>query len=181
MSETIYLNPDSLREWQDNRLEYLRYSYDLKPSDKVIDIGSYRREWADAIKAKFGCEVECFDALDQKAAWIHNGHIAMGGAFYYTSMFAQEKPTQYACVDIAPYLQTEIALVKINIEGAEYPLLDYIIEKGLMGNIRHLQVQFHLIEGANCEREYELLAKRLSVTHDLVWRYPFCWESWKLK
>lgn len=27
--------------------ESLRYQYDLKPTDKVLDIGSYRREFAE--------------------------------------------------------------------------------------------------------------------------------------
>lgn len=181
MSETISLNPDSLKQWQDERLEYLRYSYDLNGADKVIDIGSYRREWADKITHDFGCHVECFDALDNKAAWLFNGRIAMGGAYYYNSMFAEDKPNEYDCVDIAPYLQQEIALMKINIEGGEYDLLNYIIDKGLMGNIRNLQVQFHLIEGQDCNDRYGELAIKLSVTHKLSWRYPFCWESWELK
>lgn len=173
----VRLDPVILKQWQDENLEYLRYSYDLKPTDKVLDIGSYRREWADKIIKDFGCSVECFDALDNKAAWLFNGKIAMGGAYYYTSMFEQAT-TEYWCVDIAPYLREEIALVKINIEGGEYQLIDYIIESGLMKNIKDLQVQFHFIQGADSEKEYNLLAKRLSFTHKPTWRYPFCWENW---
>lgn len=181
MNETVYLNPDSLKQWQDERLEYLRYSYSLKPTEKVLDIGSYRREWADKITHDYGCQVECFDALDNKAAWLYDGHIAMGGAFYYTSMFAEEKPNQYACVDIARYLQEEVALVKINIEGAEYLLLGYIISLGLHRNIKNLQVQFHQIGGVDYNSQYKAIADDLLKTHKLSWRYPFCWENWSRK
>jgi hypothetical protein len=162
-------------------MELLRYTYELYPEDFVLDIGSYLKEWGNEIVKRYGCSVEYFDALDNKAAWIFDGKLSFGGAYYYTSMFAEEKTVEYKCVDIAPYLNKEIRLVKINIEGGEYQLLDYIIEKGLMNNIVDLQVQFHLVEGADSEREYELLAKRLSVTHDLTWRYPFCWENWTIK
>ncbi len=174
----VTIDPEILKIWQDENLEHLRYEYDLQPGEKCLDIGSYRREWADEMIKRYGVEVECFDALDNKAAWLFNGRLAMGGQYYYTSMY-ETTTTEYWCVDIAPYLQEEIAVLKMNIEGGEYKLLDYIIEKGLMSNVRNLQVQFHLIEGANSKREYELLAKRLSVTHECVWRYPFVWENWK--
>lgn len=179
--DQVTLNKQSLATWQEQDLEQVRYDYDLSPTDTVLDIGSYRREWGAKIQAMYGCHVEFFDALDNRAAWLFDGELEMGGAFYYTSMFAEKKPFVFTCVDIAPYLQDKVALVKINIEGGEYKLIDYIIETGCIGNITNLQVQFHLIEGANSEKEYELLAKRLSVTHNLVWRYAFCWENWEKK
>jgi hypothetical protein len=179
----ISLNQDSLREWQGQDMEPIRYAYDLLPEDTVLDIGSYKREWGKEIEQRYGCKVEYFEALDNRAAWLFDGTIEMGGAFYYTTAFAKEKPHRYGCVDIAPYLQREIALVKINIEGGEYALLDYIIEKGLMGNITELQVQFHVIDNPDIDYEkvYKWLAEQLSQTHELTWRWPFCWENWRRK
>jgi hypothetical protein len=176
--ETVSLNPESLRQWQEQDMEIIRYGYELYPDDTVLDIGSYQREWGNKIAADHGCHVEYFDALDNRAAWLFDGELKMGGAYYYTSMFTPGWQT-YHCVDIAPFLQAEVALVKINIEGGEYDLLNYIIEKGLMKNIINLQVQFHLIEGVDCEGAYKELAKQLSLTHKISWRYPFCWESWE--
>lgn len=161
--------------------EELRYQYDLKPTDTVLDIGSYRREFADKIISLYGCKVECFDALDNRAAWLFDGKIAMGGNYLYTSIYADKIDKEYWCVDIAKFLQSPVALVKVNIEGGEYRLIDYIIERGLMKNIGNLQVQFHLIRGADCEKQYSLLAKRISVTHELTWQTPFVWENWELK
>lgn len=177
----VTLNPDSLKQWQEEDMEPLRYAYDLLPEDIVLDIGSYRREWGKEIVDRYGCKVEYFDALDNRAAWTYTGDIEMGGAFYYTSIFAKDKPFKFACVDIAPFLEKEIRLVKINIEGGEYELLQYIFEKGLMNNIVDLQVQFHLIEGRDWEKQYQEIAKYLSQTHELSWRYPFCWENWTRK
>jgi hypothetical protein len=164
--------------WQEQKLEHLRYEYDLKPEDVVLDIGSYRREFADGITKKFGCKVKCFDALDGNAAWTHEGRILMGGLFYYTSAFDQENQKEFKCVDIAPYLK-DIALCKINIEGMEYALIEYMIAKGLIGEIKNIQVQFHLISGVDCEGLYTRLAEKLSKTHKITWRYPFVWENWE--
>lgn len=166
-------------EWQEGNLEYLRYEYYLKPGDYVLDIGSYRREFADEIIKKFGCRVECFDALDDRAAWTHDGVLTMGGAFYYTSAFDTKGQRQVKCVDIAPFIKS-VSLCKINIEGMEYALLEYILDKGLIGEIKNLQVQFHLIEGTDCKGLYQRIANRLSETHKLTWRYPFVWENWEL-
>ena len=159
--------------------EELRYQYDLKPSDLVLDIGSYRREFADKIISLYGCRVECFDALDQKAAWLYDGNLAMGGEYLYTSALADNPDREYACVDIARYLQSEVALVKMNIEGGEYALIRYIFDSYLMKNIKNLQVQFHYVDGMNCDKLYGDLASLLSLTHKLTWRFPFVWESWE--
>jgi hypothetical protein len=170
---------NDLTQWQEQNLEYLRYEYDLNPSDYVIDIGSYRREWADTIKQKFGCHVECFDALDNRAAWTHNGTIKLGGQYYYTSAFDDVNKQDFTCVDIAPFLNKEVALCKINIEGMEYELIMYMINSGLMKNIKNLQVQFHLIDSIDCKTTYRELAKRLRETHSITWQHPFIWENWK--
>lgn len=175
----VSLNEISLKEWQDNNLEYLRYQYDLKPDDYVIDIGSYRQEWADGIRHKYGCHVECFDALDNKAAWIKDGTIRLGGQYYYTSQFDNTNTKEFKCYDIAPFLNKEVALCKINIEGMEYVLIQYIISQGLIKNIKNLQVQFHLIEEENTQVMYDTIKAQLSKTHFLTWQYPFCWESWQ--
>lgn len=166
-------------EWVEKNLEELRYKYDLLPGDKVLDIGSYQRQFANEIVKRYGCEVECFDALDNRAAWLYDGSLQMGGAYYYTSMFITNPYSTYKCVDIARYLNEEIALVKINIEGGEYKLLDYIIDTGLVKNIKNIQVQFHLIEGMKCDEMYFDISQRLKQTHRLTWRYPFVWENWK--
>ena len=178
----VTLDKENLRIWQEQDLEHLRYhSYRLNPSDTVLDIGAYRNEWGNEIKRMYGCHVEVFEAMDNKAAWLFDGRIEMGGAYYYTSMYESVKTASYKCVDIAPYIQKEIALVKINIEGAEYDLLDYIISKGLHKNVRNFQVQFHMVDGMDYETRYKKIAESLSETHEIDWRYPFVWESWKRK
>jgi len=166
--------------WQHQGLEWMRYEYNLNPEDTVLDLGSYRMEFANKIKEMYGCKVECFEALDNMAAWTHNGTIKMGGQYYYSSMYEENADKEYKCVDIKPYLQKEIALMKINIEGAEYELLKHIIENGLHKNVKNIQVQFHLVDGIDTEKLYKEISDELTKTHKLTWRYPFVWENWEL-
>lgn len=180
----VTLNQTSLIQWQENNLEHLRYEYpDIQPGELCLDIGSYQREWGKQMELNYQVKVEYFDALDNRAAWTYNGKLLFGGAYYYTTPFAgdSEATTWYQCVDIAEYLQQEIAVVKINIEGGEYELLNYILMTDLIKNVRHLQVQFHQVSTIDYKKMYEAIVSELSKTHELVWRYPYCWEYWKRK
>lgn len=186
----VTLNEEAQTEWHTKNLECLRYEYNLKPTDLVIDIGAYTGEWATQIFARYGCKLIVVEPgpwiigfqhgeVINKAASTFNGKLKFGGAFYYTS--AHEDLThEYECFDINELLSQheEIALLKMNVEGAEYDLLPRMFSAGLQKRIRNLQVQFHLIEGQDCHAGYEMIAAELENTHRLEWRYPFVWESW---
>lgn len=186
----VTLNEESQSIWQSENLEYLRYEYDLRLTDTVIDLGAYRGEWANEIRARYGCcviAVEPTDSIDdypceyiKKAAWTFDGKLRFGGAFYYTSSF-EHSVREYECFDVNTLLERfdEIALLKINIEGAEYGLLNHIIDARLHKRIRNLQVQFHLIEDEPIEEMYGAIASKLRETHHLTFYYPFCWENWR--
>jgi hypothetical protein len=186
----VTLNEESQAIWQSRNLEHLRYEYDLQPNDIVIDIGAYRGEWANEIKRRYGCTpivIEPTDAIDgydgeiiKQAAWIEQGTLLVGGAFYYTSHY-EEPTSEVQCFDINDLLakHDEIALVKINIEGAEYVLLDHIITHGYHKRICNLQVQFHQLAPEPYAAWYSGIAGRLKLTHRIEWRWPFCWESWR--
>lgn len=169
-----------LKEWQEGDLEHLRYDYDISENDLCLDLGSYKREWAIGMVKKHRCKVECFDALDNRAAWINDGVLSMGGAFYYTSLYDDYGVQEFRCVDIARFLQKEIGVMKINIEGGEYELLDYIIGKGLHKNVKNIQVQFHIIKDFPYEERYNNIKEKLNLTHKLTFRYPYVWENWQL-
>ena len=71
-----------------------------------------------------------------------------------------------------------IDLIKINIEGGEYPLLKHIADKNELAIIDEYQIQFHnFVEGAGSKRNN--LIDKLSKTHKRTWCYKFVWENWK--
>jgi hypothetical protein len=73
-----------------------------------------------------------------------------------------------------------VDLLKLNIEGAEYDVLDRIIELNLLPHIKNIQIQFHRFV-PDCERRRNVIRNYLSKTHTCVWNYDWIWEGWKLK
>lgn len=189
----VTLHPDSLATWQDQRLEHLRYEYNLNRESNVIDLGAYQGEWANEIYARFDCNIVVVEPTEyirnfqhgyiiNKAAGTHNGKVSFGGRAYYTSAF-ELGDHEYECFDINPFLESfeSIDLLKINIEGSEYNVLSHIIGAGLHARIKNIQVQFHQIDSLPYERWYKEISDKLTQTHSLTWRYPYCWENWRLK
>ena len=73
-----------------------------------------------------------------------------------------------------------IDLMKINIEGGEYDLLDHLITSNLVSRIKNIQVQFHdFIPDANSRMKN--IQNELAKTHELTYQYKFVWENWRLK
>lgn len=192
----VTLNQESLAQWMADNAEGLRYKYDIPAGGIVIDIGGcigdfFRpalAKWPHAMFVVFeptdyanNIPVRPIDNLVKAAAWVYDGEINLAGSFFATSEFEDGPKTAYKCVDIAKYLQQETALVKINIEGSEINLIAHMINTGVIKNIQNLQVQFHMVGGIDSEMFYQLLKSQLELTHDLQWRYPFVWESWKRK
>jgi hypothetical protein len=67
--------------------------------------------------------------------------------------------------------------MKINIEGAEYCVLESLIDN--IEKIGGILVQFHKIDFY--QQRYDDIAEELSKTHNLKWRFPFVWEYWEQK
>lgn len=189
----VTLNENSLAAWQHENLEHIRYEYDLNPTSRVIDLGAYKGEWANELHNRYGCKVVVVEPTEyindfrngiivNKAAGTHNGIMSFGGRAYYTSSF-ETGDHEYESIDINNLIEQYaiIDLLKVNIEGAEYDVLNHIIGAGLHVRIKNIQVQFHQIDGVPYERWYDEISKQLSLTHKLTWHYPFCWENWALK
>jgi len=73
---------------------------------------------------------------------------------------------------------TYVDLMKINIEGAEYDLLDHVIASDWAPRIRDIQVQFHDFVPNASERRERIRAV-LRATHHTTYEYPFVWENWR--
>lgn len=185
-------------EFKNTHGEEKRYDYDLRPWDHVLDIGGYEGEFAKKIFDKFECAVNVYEptekiaeldtsgtkiVVNKIAAWTHTGEITLGGEWFWTSMKEVYNNHPFPCIDVAGVIRAhrDLAVCKINIEGGEYALLNYMLDNNLHQFIKNFQVQFHKIDGENSEEQYENLARRLSETHELTWRTPFVWENWKLK
>ena len=99
-----------------------------------------------------------------------------------SSTFGEESASESIelrdAAEVLPALGVDhIDLIKINIEGGEYELLERLLDTGLARHIGHLQVQFHRFVPGAAERR-ERIRARLKETHVLHYDYDFVWESW---
>lgn len=74
----------------------------------------------------------------------------------------------------------KIDLMKVNIEGGEYALLEHIIDTGWVKNIDNIQVQFHDFV-PDAQQRMDRIKQKLSATHRLTYEYIFVWENWRKK
>jgi hypothetical protein len=73
-----------------------------------------------------------------------------------------------------------VDLMKINIEGAEFPLLERMAETDLLPRVDCFLIQFHEWHPGAYHRRRKI-RRELSKTHRLVWDYHFIWEKWQRK
>jgi FkbM family methyltransferase len=84
-------------------------------------------------------------------------------------------------IDVCERLRNErhpVALMKLNIEGAEFDLLEALLWSDARDLAGDLLVQFHA-GSPEAEKRYRSIALKLRETHHCVWRYPFLWELWR--
>lgn len=74
----------------------------------------------------------------------------------------------------------DIDLMKINIEGGEYELLEEIISQNYQNKIRNILIQFHNLSEDPIKRR-EKIIKKLSETHQIKFSYDFVWECFQIK
>lgn len=74
----------------------------------------------------------------------------------------------------------EIALMKINIEGAEYDLLDRLIKSGNLHKFKYLQIQFHDFAPDALSRPAKIVSQILE-SHECTASFPMVWEFFRLK
>lgn len=174
-----------------------RYNYPLNGDSLVIDAGGYDGEWTREMHRRHNCWVLCYEpiydpkipSLDKKCQHIV---AALGGANRWqemrskgsmAGMFADDGNTVQARVyDVAEEIGnrawSEIGVLKLNIEGMEFEVLERILECGLAGRISNLQVQFHPVV-PNCRDRYYAIREGLLKTHRLTYDCPWTWENYE--
>lgn len=182
-----------------------RYNYPLTPASVVMDLGCYEGTFAAKIHEKFGCRVFAFEPVPEffdRCAKRFNGHtprvtvlnLAVGDQDGGVSgkikgdmsgMFAQEgEPWEARMVPIDQAMkltgESTIDLLKINIEGGEFALLEDAYNRGLLVHFRNIQVQWHDVV-PRAEARFQRLQAVLAETHELTFDHGWVWQNWHLK
>ena len=180
----------------------LRLDYPLDSRSIVFDVGGFEGQWASDIFARYLCRIHVFEPMADAAHAIArrfagNPHVtlhpvalgARAGAGQLTvdgdgSSLHLPGEKRIAVQVVTPEQVfaeqkiDEVALMKLNIEGAEYDLLDHMIDGNLVARVRYIQVQFHSTI-PDAERRMREIQSRLAKTHRPMFQYRFVWESWE--
>lgn len=182
-----------------------RLTYDeLDENSLVVDLGGYKGQWASDIFGRYQCRVLVFEPAAVYCELISKRFIRNSRINVYPYALSNENKTEllYINADKSSAVKKEgkpeqmnfrkfdemmrelsvesIDLLKINIEGGEYDLLDYIIATGWVRKIRNIQVQFHDFFPDAVSRMNKIRSA-LSLTHDPTYQYEFVWENWKIR
>lgn len=194
-----------LESWfSENCDQTLRQEYDLNMNSLVFDLGGYEGQWASDIFARYCCSIHVFEPVPvfadniskrfAKNPKITVNSFGLGNETSHTeialsrdssSVYKKEGDlVEIAIVKASDYLKehriTFVDLMKINIEGAEYDLLDHLVQQQLTSAISDIQIQFHDFIPNAAQRRTEI-QHNLQKTHFLTYNYPFVWENWRLK
>ena len=197
---------EAAKWFKDKGDETLRLNYPaLNKSSIVFDLGGYVGDFAQQINDKYGCKVYLFEPHPKfyetcVERFSNNENII---PFNYGLSDTEGEFFLSDSVDGSSFLNPDhrgkgglncqlreilsvvddldikkIDLMKINIEGGEYPLLLHIAKENRLDLVKEYQIQFHnFIQDAVPMRDS--IVESLSKTHKRTWCYTFVWENWE--
>ncbi len=182
-----------------------RMEYDeLNSHSVVFDLGGYKGQWASDIYSKYLSKVYVFEPATKFYQAISNRFKNNDAIKVFDFGLGSKNSTEtiYLSADassihrktdkaetitikqfdtfVAENNIDSIDLLKINIEGGEYDLLEHTIATGYIGKVKNVQVQFHNFV-PNAAARMKGIQENLKKTHELTFQYHFIWENWKLK
>lgn len=178
----------------------------LDADSVVVDAGAYDGEWTEQIVTRYGATVHAFEpappavealtarvadmagvvchpyALGASDATVSIALDGPGSSVHADSgLFGSADVRVRDVVDVLDELGVdELDLLKVNIEGSEYDLLDRLVETGWLPRIRQVSVQFHEWH-PDAYRRRRRIRRALRRTHEQAWNYPWVWEFWTLR
>ena len=191
----------SYNRWINDNGEYThRVNYDLNEDSVVVDWGGFKGEWAEQIYNKYKCNVHVYEAFEKYATLLQDKfsnnpkvtiyNFGVAATTRKVDMIENDLATKVIDDSFGKVLLVSseeimsnfnfIDLLKINIEGLEYEVLDKMFETKDIKKVKNIQVQFHAFDRENVER-YNQIRNKLQETHFLTYEYKFIWENWVLK
>ena len=206
IAKLLYQSPQEKRvvPWFNDRGDKThRLFYDLNHDSIVFDLGGYEGQWTSDIFSMYCSNIYIFEPVpiffqDISKRFKINSKI-------YPFMFGLSGETktmnirmdnnassvylkagnicEISLIKVSDFFMehniVNVDLMKINIEGGEYDVLEHLLDTSLIRLIRNIQIQFHDFV-PNAESRMKNIQRRLEDTHHLTYQYPFVWENWTL-
>ncbi len=184
--------------------ETYRLDYDgLGPDSLIFDLGGYEGKWSMDIFCRYMPHIYIFEPIPAychqiHARFKHNPKVkvfefGLGASECYETLhlgddassilWGDGKGLQVPIKQISRFILDNdvpfIDLMKINIEGPEYEVIQDLYEASLLKRVNHLQIQFHNFV-PDAETKLEKTRALLRETHNQDWAFKFVWEHWTL-
>ena len=204
--DTFYAEVNRWIDDQGDSLLRLEYP-NLDENSVVFDVGGYLGDFASDMFFKYGSTIFVFEphpeffkkckdrfASNEKVKVFPFGLSDIDGYFNLSdsndgSSFTNlnQRNVESIRCELKEFFQVladlqinHIDLMKINIEGGEFQLLQHISDLDKLDLIASYQIQFHnFVEGSIQKRNR--IIDDLRKTHECDWCYEFVWESWTKK
>lgn len=181
-----------------------RYDYPITPDSVVLDCGGYEGRWAKGIHEKYGCRIHVLEPIQEFFERTARNLSGLPGVEVYqfgidsenrmaeftikgdmTGLWADGTKVEgvmlFAVESVFDNLGLDrLAVMKLNIEGSEFRVVESLITSGLINRVDNLQVQWHPVAPEVVEK-FDELQKRLSETHELTFDAQWIWQNWRLK
>lgn len=193
--------------WPQEREKIRWENYPLSKDSIVFDVGGYRGDWSQKIIEKYNPYIYIFEPVPEFSAvikkrfkrnpkvsvftiglfdksMVHQMTVFRDSSSMYDKGDHRSRGPKITVklVDIHEFLIekgiTEIDLIKINIEGGEYRLLQRMIDKRIVEKCHDIQIQFHSSYPNSAELR-DQIRRSLQETHFTTYDYPFKWENWR--
>ncbi len=187
----------------------LLHTADINQDSVVLDVGAFTGEWAKSMMDRYDATVYAFEpnprifsVLKSKAPNYPKLQLQQYGLgdedmvtpislkglgssiFDHANSANDEESVEVEIKSVDNAWEAlglgDVDLLKINIEGAEFPLLERMIELDMLSRARIIMVQFHEWHPGAYGRRRRIRTA-LARTHDQDWDYPFVWEKWTRK
>lgn len=174
------------------------YNFNIDSKSIVFDLGGFEGEYYTKIVKLYNPTVHVFEPVKSfyeklpifDKVTLNNsalGNQDIDFEIYIdgncsTSFERKGSPEVCKKISIKNYLNLneikKINLLKINIEGGEYEVLETLIDLDFIKNIDYILVQFHNLSTNPIERRENILNQILK-THDKKFDFPFVWECFQ--
>ena len=191
--------------YREGGIDNILNSININDASKVLDAGAYKGEFADKILKKFGSHLILYEPLESefnylKKKYQYNKKIQLynfaisnnnNNKFLFidhnNSSISYNKvnnSVEIKCENIVDIFDKEknIDLIKMNIEGAEYEILNEIINKNYLTRCKYYLIQFHHKDDKNLIENKKIIASKFKeMNFKKIFNYNYVWELWELK
>ena len=187
-------------------MSYDNINFPLTTDSVVLELGGYNGLWSKEINRRYHPNLYIFEPTSSFFNNIVSIFHGQSNVKYFNFGISDKNEEKELCVredgssifnvdnrysvetiklrDVAEVFEhlylKEIDVMQINIEGSEYSVLERMIEKDLLKDIKVLLIQFHTFV-ENHEMRRAIIQEKLLDTHNQTYNEDFVWEKWELQ